>query len=162
MHQLSLQGRVFRSSKLISASSVTARPLEYKAWDKESMEIACKEVHAGQLSIRRAAEAFSVPRSTLGDHVSGRVIEGAHSGPSRYLTDEEEAELVHFLYARTKKDILAIVDRIVEAKGLKRCPVSHGWWDSFRKRHPHLTLRNSPMPATCPRTQLLLTNTLIC
>ena len=148
MHQLSLQGRVFRSSKLISASSVTARPLEYKAWDKESMEIACKEVHAGRLSIRRAAEAFSVPRSTLGDHVSGRVIEGAHSGPSRYLTDEEEAELVHFLigsakvgYARTKKDILAIVDRIVEAKGLKRCPVSHGWWDSFRKRHPHLTLR---------------------
>ena len=44
-------------------------------------------------------------------------------------------------YARTKKDVLAIVDRVVEAKGLEKSPVSHGWWDSFRKHHPHLTLR---------------------
>ena len=42
-------------------------------------------------------------------------------------------------YARTKKDVLAIVSRVVEAKGMAKCPVTHGWWDSFRRRHPHLT-----------------------
>ena len=150
MHQLPLKNRVFRSTTLIVAPLVTERPIEYRTWDRDSMEMACREVREGRLSIRRAAESFSVPRSTLGDRVSGKVCEGSHSGPTRYLTDEEEAELVHFLvesskvgYARTKKDVLAIVDRIVEAKGLKNSRVTHGWWDSFRKRHPHLTLRTA-------------------
>ena len=90
----------------------------------------------------------NIPRSTLSDRVTGKVKETSHSGPTRYLSDEEEAELVHFLtgsalmgYARTKKDVMAIADQIIERKGIKKCPVSNGWWESFRKRHPHLTLR---------------------
>lgn len=35
------------------------------------------------------------------------------------------------------------VSRVAESKGLTNCPVSHGWWESFRKRHPHLTLRTA-------------------
>ena len=65
-------------------------------WDRELMEMACREVQEGRLSIRRALEAYQVPRSTLSDHVTGKVSEGSHSGPTRYLTDEEEAELVNF------------------------------------------------------------------
>ena len=151
MYQLPLRNRVFRSTgstALSSCSGVTQRPPEYKTWDKDSMDKACRDVREGRLSIRRAAESYQVPKSTLSDHVTGRVSEGSHSGPSRYLTDEEEAELVHFLvgsanvgYAKTKKDVLAIVSRVVEAKGVAKSPVSHGWWESFRKRHPHLTLR---------------------
>ena len=56
----------------------------------------CCDVRQGRLSIRRAAESYQVPRSTLSDGVTGRLSEGSHSGPSRNLTDEEEAELVHF------------------------------------------------------------------
>ena len=74
--------------------------------------------------------------------------ETSHSGPTRYLSDEEEAELVHFWtgsalmgYARTKMDVMAIVNQIIEHKGIKKGPVSNGWWESFRRRHPHLTLR---------------------
>ena len=114
------------------------------------MNKACCDVRQGRLSIRRAAESYQVPRSTLSDRVTGRVSEGSHSGPSRYLSDEEEAELVHFLvgsasvgYAKTKKDVLAIVSRIIEAKGGAKSTVSHGWWESFRKRHPNLTLRTA-------------------
>ena len=55
------------------------------------MDKACCDVREGQLSIQRAAESYQVPKSTLSDHVTGRVSEGSHSGPSRYLTDEEEA-----------------------------------------------------------------------
>ena len=54
---------------------------------------------------------------------------------------------LHFLvgsanvgYAKTKKDVLAIVSRVVEAKGVARSPVSYRWWESFRKWHPHLTV----------------------
>ena len=77
---------------------------------------------------------LSSSKSTLSDRVTGRVSEGSHSGASRYLTDEEEAELVHFLvgsasvgYAKTKKDVLAIVSLIIEAKGGAKCTVSYGW-----------------------------------
>ena len=114
--------------------------------------MAFQEVKEGKLSIRRVAESYHIPKSTLSDHVSGRVREGSHSGPSRYLTDEEEAELVYFLvgsanvgYAKTKKDDLAIVSRVTESKGLTNCPVSHRWWESFCKRHPHLTLRTAEL-----------------
>ena len=152
MNQLHQQNRVFRSSKssVTHGPALTQRPAEYKSWNKDSLDMACQEVREGRLSIRRAADTYQIPKSTLSDRVSGRVREGSHSGPSRYLTDEEEAELVYFLvgsanvgYAKTKKDVLAIVSRVAESKGLTNCPVSHGWWESFRKRHPHLTLRTA-------------------
>ena len=99
------------------------------------------------MSIRRAAELYSVPKSTLSDRVSGRVQFGSHSGPARYLTDEEEEELANFLcgcakmgYARTKKDVLAIVEEILASKG-RQVHVSSGWWEAFKQRHPYLTLR---------------------
>ena len=51
------------------------------------------------------------------------------------------AGLTNIGYAKTKKDVLAIVSQVAESKGLTNCPVSHGWWESFRKRHPHLVLK---------------------
>ena len=53
-------------------------------------------------TIRRAAEEFGVPKSTLYDRVSGRISFGARSGPPRYLTDQEEKELVSFLIGCAK------------------------------------------------------------
>ena len=43
----------------------------------------------------------------------------------------------------TKKDVLAIINRIIEAKGGAKSTVSLGWWESFRKRNPNLTLRTA-------------------
>ncbi|CAI8058533.1 hypothetical protein GBAR_LOCUS31825 [Geodia barretti] len=77
MYQLPLRNRVFRSprsSLLSSCSSVTQRPTEYKTWDKDSMGKACRDVREGRLSIRRAAESYQVPKSTLSDHVTGRLL----------------------------------------------------------------------------------------
>ena len=44
-----------------------------------------KAVIGESYSVRQASESFGVPRATLGDRVSGRVIPGANSGPQRYL-----------------------------------------------------------------------------
>ena len=61
------------------------------------MKLACRDVKEGTLSVRRAAETYNIPKSTLSDRVTGKVKEKSHSGPTRYLSDEEEAELVHFV-----------------------------------------------------------------
>ena len=49
------------------------------------------------MSIRQAAFHFGVPKSTLGDRMSGRVVPHSTSGPKTYLSPEEETELVKFL-----------------------------------------------------------------
>jgi len=82
--------------------------------------------------------------------LSGRVQFGTKSGPPRYLTDPEEEELVNFLsgcaalgYARSKRDVIALVQQVVATKGTKRALVTDGWRASFRRRHGSLTLRTA-------------------
>lgn len=111
------------------------------------MEKAYKAVVDDKMSIRRAAEAFGVPKSTLQDRITGKVQFGTLSGHNRYLSDIEEIELVSFLmgcasigYPKTVKQILSIVQNVVNQKG-KCSVVTVGWWQSFQRRHPELSLR---------------------
>ena len=128
------------------------RPIKYKPWDDDSMQKALEAVTDDGLSVRRAAIEYGVPRSTLGDRVSGRVCHGIVSGPPRYLSEQEEEELVKFLlgcasvgYPKTRKEVLALVQmQVLRSRGINR-PVSHGWWDGFCKRNPNLTFR-TPTP----------------
>ena len=97
--------------------------------------------------VRRAAETYGVPKSTLGDCISGRIVHGASSGASRFLTDDEEEELVAFIlgcstigYSKIIKEILVVVQRTLELHGVHKV-VSYGRWEPFCKRHPNLTLR---------------------
>ena len=70
----------------------------------------------GQFTLRKAAEMYNVPQSTLWDQMSGKVSFDTQSGPSRYLNDIEEKKLVTFLvdaakigFAQTKEKVLCIV-----------------------------------------------------
>ena len=99
-----LKERVYTSKRsfktLVSLqedSSFQHRPLQYKRWIPNCMTHAYQSVLRDGLSIRRAAEEFNVPRTTLADRVSGKVQDGRRSGRARYLTDSEESELVKFL-----------------------------------------------------------------
>ena len=111
------------------------------------MEKALIAVESG-MSIRRAAELHGIPRSTLHDHVSGRVKDLSRPGPQPYLSSSED-ELVVFLlkcakmgYPHTRQQILAIVQQILDDKGVVAL-VTNGWWERFRKRNPCLTLRTA-------------------
>ena len=75
-----------------SASGV-CRVAPFRQWDTVSMEKAVAAVEKGE-SIRRAAEMFQVPRSTLHDRVSGRVKMDSKPGKTPYLSASEEEELV--------------------------------------------------------------------
>ena len=152
-NQLTLRDRTFKSRTPSQTVRVVSdcRPPLYKEYHQEKLCRAYEEVKDGRLSIRRAAEQYGIPKSTLADRISGRVKFGAHSGPPRYLSDSEEKELASFIcqsarigYARTKKEILAVVEAVLASKS--NCggtiQLSNGWWESFRKRHPYLTLRS--------------------
>ena len=73
---------------------------------------------------------------------------GACSGPPKYLTDEEN-EPEKFLmgcvsvgYARSHQQVIQLVQEVVISKGLP-VHMTHGWWDSFKRRNPKLTLRTA-------------------
>ena len=88
--------------------------------------MAAKAVSDGW-TIRRAAEEFGVPKSTLYDRISGRIAFGAKSGPPRHLTDREEKELTNFPvdcsrigYTRSRKQVVSLVRGIVAKKTGKK------------------------------------------
>ena len=117
----------------------------YKRWDPDTLRKACKAVNDG-MTIRRAAEKFDVPHSTLHDHITGKVLAGTKSGPRAYLTNDEEEELVSFLtgsstlgYSRTVKQVIDIVQGIMDKKGID-VTVSASWWKSFKMRHRDVVL----------------------
>lgn len=125
------------------------RPHQYKLWDSDKLDRACTDVKKGSLSIRRAELEYGIPRSTIHDYVSGNRMLG-QPGHRRYLSNEEESELVRFLigcsnvgYARSRKQILALVESyLTEVKG---CSISltNGWWEKFKSRHPDLSVRTA-------------------
>ena len=136
------------SSKQLPPSRALHRPVTLKSWDEQSMQRAVEAVTERRCSIREAALTFQVPKSTLGDRLSGRVQMGAKMGPPTYLTPHEEKELVEFLigcsrigFARTRRQVMALVRAAMAKKGREDIPITSGWWDSFMRRHPQVTLR---------------------
>ena len=124
------------------------RPSSYKkSYTTEQMHLAYIACQRGDRSIRRVAEEYGVPKSTLQDRISGKVLPGSKSGKKRYLDDDEEGELVKFLincsrigFPRSRSDVIRLVQAICDHRGVPTT-VSHGWWERFCARHPNITLR---------------------
>ena len=51
-------------------------------------------VKKGQLSVLRAPVQYDIPRTTLHDQISGRVVHGTNPGIKPYLNKAEEKNLV--------------------------------------------------------------------
>ncbi len=66
------------------------RPQFYKQYTSEQMEHAYKAYLKGDSSVRRIAEEYGIPKSTLQDRISGKVLPGSKSGKKRYLDDDEK------------------------------------------------------------------------
>lgn len=89
------------------------------------MDQALESVVAEWMSVRRAAAEHYVPKSSLGDCVSGHTLPGTKSGPPPYLNTSEEQKLVQFLtrsaatrYGKSHK--VALLQCIVDSKGISR------------------------------------------
>ena len=123
---------------------------ERRAIREDKLVRAAAAVNEGTYTYREASIKYSVPKSTLWDRVSGKVAFGAVSGPERYLNDTEEEQLVKFLigaakigFPRSKKQVMIIVQATLAKKrscSVDKVCVTPGWWTSFKKRNPLLTL----------------------
>ena len=120
-----LKERIFcssQSSQPIIATTSSCRPSKYKTWNEDRLHLAYQSYQRKEFSLRQAAEAYEVPKSTLHDRITGKVPFNKKSGPAKYLTDAEEAELVNFIvecakvgYARSRKDVLTLVQAVLVA-----------------------------------------------
>ena len=113
------------------------------------MDRAINAIEQQGITIRKAAEMYQIPRSTLHDHLTGKLEHGSLPGPKRYLTMEEEEEIVSFLircakigYPHTRHQVMGLVQEIISSKGIQTV-LSDGWWERFKKRHPSITLREA-------------------
>jgi phage portal protein BeeE len=57
-----------------SAGHSSSRPSKYKSWNEVKTAQAFSAVTQEKISIREAALQFGVPKSTLGDRVSGQIL----------------------------------------------------------------------------------------
>ncbi|KAJ0004391.1 hypothetical protein NQD34_010605 [Periophthalmus magnuspinnatus] len=114
-----------------------------KRWTEEAMERALIEVKSGRCTVRQAAKEFGVPKSSLGDRVSGRVTPGSRSGPAQLITSADEELLVEFsLYmARhgfplTKQQLVSFASSIYrrQHRRVAFSKLGQTWWLNFRKR----------------------------
>ncbi len=109
-------------------------------------------IHQG-VGVSRAAANYGIPKTTLYDNATGRVLPGSRSGPRTYFTVEEEALLVCFLiksaeigYPYTRLQVLSLVETMLIRKNEEKTgasSVTHGWWARFCKRHPEVSLKTS-------------------
>ena len=133
---------------LICSDGTRGKIIPYKSWSETAMSKAVKAVLQGGISVQKTSELYNFPRSTLADRVNGHVLPGVKSGPPKLLTDEEEEELVSFLcrlsdigYPKTRKQVVDLVNQLAISRGHKALSLS--WWDSFKRRHSHLSLRTA-------------------
>ena len=120
-------------SEVTAVRDVTHRSTWNKGENLRQMDLAVREIAEGNMTVRKAAVTYGIPKSTLHDHVKGKVQLGAGVGAQRYLTDEEE-EVVRWLEgcAKSISEVRAVVGAIVAKKlGVDCITVSHGWWDRF-------------------------------
>lgn len=107
------------------------------------MERALIEVKSGRCTVRQAAKEFGVPKSSLGDRVSGRVTPGSRSGPAQLITSADEEVLVEFsLYMSkhgfplTKQQLVSFASSIYKRQHRRVAfsKLGQTWWLNFRKR----------------------------
>lgn len=84
----------------------------------------CAGCAGKKISIRKAAAAHGVPKSTLYDYASGKVEIGSRPGPDTILTAAEELKIVEYIknmsiigYGRTKEQVSNIVKDMLKKDG---------------------------------------------
>lgn len=90
------------------------------------MLAALEAVRAG-CSVKRAALEHGVPRTTLQDRHTGRVVHGTNPGPQPHLSKAEEVELCDFAivvgqmgFGKTLRQIKDIAEAVARDKGIPK------------------------------------------
>jgi hypothetical protein len=118
-----------------------------KTYTEGDIYIAISDLRLKQIqSERRAAEIYSIPRTTLQDRRAGRRAQRDREPNSKRLTKLEEEVVLHNILDAslrrvplTKALVRDIANRLLRERGGK--PVSKHWVNNFIKRTPKLKKR---------------------
>ncbi|XP_052268856.1 jerky protein homolog-like isoform X1 [Dreissena polymorpha] len=134
-------------------------------YDHYDLEQALNAVKAGE-SIRNAALKFNVPKSTLGDRISGRfdVIKPRHGRPPAIPVEIEEKIVKSVKMAAklgvglSRKSILlrtnVLCRRIKLETSYTNFKAGKDWWEGVKRRHPELSIRK-PEKLSAVRARML-------
>ena len=118
------------------------------------MAAAIDAVKGGE-SVLRAAKQFGVPRQTLGDRVSGKIVHGTNPGPKPFLTSVEEKELSSFLvdvakagYGKTRKQIMGLAESVARDKGRMTGFQMGGSGDLCKGSHSSPSVKETQRPTS--------------
>ena len=67
-----------------------------KSYSDGQLAAAVSSVKQGRLSLSKASREYSVPKTTVNDHIKGRYNNSTH-GPERMLSPDEENGLVNYI-----------------------------------------------------------------
>ena len=116
------------------------------------MNMAVDSIKKGGTTITRTALEHGVPRTTLQDRISGRVLNRCRPGRKPYLSKLEERDLSKFLvevadigYGKSRQEIKLLATYAAKDKGIltddSRELSSDGWYYRFMSRQEQLSLR---------------------
>ena len=84
-----------RPSVFLQASAAERpRPIKHRNWTSDQLQKAVSDIERGVGSLREAARAWNVPKSTLHDHLSQKHFA---DDSRRYFTEAEEKSLSDFI-----------------------------------------------------------------
>ena len=102
--------------------------------------------------VREAAARYGVPKSTLGDRISGRIDVDARPGKVPVILKEAEDSMISKVMSRadqglglSKRTMIARAGTLCRTVGLKNNFTNgkpgKAWWAGLKARHPEMTLR---------------------
>ena len=108
----------------------------YRNWCEDAMSAAVADVRQNGMSIRKAAEKYSVPPTTLNNRTTGKIQEGARWGGSSLLSQKDEEGLIKNAMKRaelgigySKYNFLGCASEIARRRGIKfKGPVPSEMW----------------------------------
>lgn len=96
-----------------------------RQWHDTSMAAAMEAMKKGSMSMNKTALLHGVPRSSLQDRLTGKVVHGTNPGPKPYLSASEERALADRLVeaadvgcGKTRTRVKAIVGEVAQEEAV--------------------------------------------
>lgn len=120
-------------------------------YDQSILEEAVKAVQDCRMSIRKAAETWHIPKSTIGDRISGKHELLVKNGRPPAIPIEIENKIVDSIKMAARRGIGLTRSQILTRTNILCCRINisgytnfkagKDWWEGLKHRHPEIALK---------------------